>query len=193
MKKLMLILLVSLTSTAFAAKKLIIADIKRFNGTQEQVIKMCHDTLKADARCRNSQFVCECSDQIAFSGMNIFTVEEWLEEPTLPAALEDELTQDTLASCTFVEVKRLGKDKFEVGRKHKEYADSYSTLNESKKMACDKAQRACEEDAYMNTRCVRSDRVTPGQDYADEDKEGDIIDGVIAGISIVGSLISLFN
>ncbi len=32
MKKLMVILLVALTSTAFAAKKLIIADIKRFKG-----------------------------------------------------------------------------------------------------------------------------------------------------------------
>lgn len=189
----MIILLVALTSTAFAAKKLLIADIKQFNGTPEQVIKMCHDALKADARCTNSQFVCQCSDQIAFSGMNIFTVEEWIEQPSLPAVLEDELTKDTLASCTFVEVKRLGKDKFEVGRQHKEFADSYSSVDESKKLACDKAKRACEEDSYMNTRCVRSDRVKPGHDYAENDEEGDIIDAVIDGISIVGSLISLFK
>lgn len=193
MKKMMLLLSL-FSSTLFAAQKLELVDIQNFKGTAEEVIAQCHQKMETDSRCKNSKFVCSCSDEIAVAGLNMFMVEEWVEKvESTPIYTDDEQEQDTMASCTFVEVKKLKKGKYEVGRKHKEYADSLSTLEKSKRLACDKAKRACEEDAYLDTRCVRSDRVTPGHDYADEDHEGDIFDTIVDGVEIITDIISIFK
>lgn len=193
MKKMML-LLTLLSSTAFAAQTLELVHVQNFKGTPESVIAQCHQAMAADSRCESSKFVCSCSDEIAVAGLNIFMVEQKVEKvESTPIYSEDEQDQETMASCTFVEVKKLKKGKYEVGRKHKEYADSLSTLDESKRLACDKAKRACEEDAYLDTRCVRSDRVTPGHDYADEEHEGDILDTIVDGVEIITDIISIFK